>query len=621
VIVLDAPAESAEVPPERRLRGMTALLFIGLVVALVLPLVVALVQLRRPHWYPLLDMAQTEIRVRDVMSHPPLIGLAGRIGPFGPNGGSHPGPISFYALWPFWRLFGGSSYGLFVSTVVLDAAAITLALWMAFRRAGRALLLAMAAVLAVLTRAYGAFMLTLPWNPYLPVLWWFVFLLAVWSVLCDDLAMLPVLVVAGTFCMQTHISYLGLIGGLAAVTLGVLVWTAFKRRGDAGALRSLTLWGGVSVVLGVLLWIPPVIDQFAHSPGNLGIIRDYFSHPPDATIGLHRGVTVLLEQLDPIKLVTRTLVHDGGAVEVSGSRIPGVLLLVAFFGAAFFAWRLRNRALVVLDGVLTMALGLGLISSERIFGTVWFYLLLWAWALVALMLFAIGWTAVELVRVRSSDDVSRRGARWGAAVLAALVAISTIVFAFQASDVTVQTPRVNETLGKVVGPTADALRQIEARGDGGPYLVTWLPDAQAIGAAGFGLLNELGRRGFNVRAEEQFRPGATRYHVIDDRTPTLQVHLATGPDIANWARDSRYTEVASFDPRSPEERSRFDALHGEVVGALGQAGLHDLEPQVDSNLFMLGLAPNVPAATRHKISQMLDLGMPMAVFIGPPPSS
>jgi hypothetical protein len=180
---------------------------------------------------------------------------------------------------------------------------------------------------------------------------------------------------------------------------------------------------------------------------------------------------------------------------------------------------------------------------------------------------------------------------------------------------------VNETLGKVVGPTADALRQIEQRGDGGPYLVTWLPDAQAIGAAGFGLLNELDRRGFNVRAEEQFRPGATRYHVIDDRTPTLEVHLATGPDIANWKRDSRYTQVAAFDPRSPAERAEFDELHSQVMGDLGQAGLAALEPQVDSNLFMLGLAPDVPAATRRKVSRMLELGMPMAVFVGPPPSN
>ena len=99
---------------------------------LAFPLIVALFVLRRPHWYPLLDMAQTELRVRDVTSgHPPLIGLAGRIGPFGPNGGSHPGPLSFYALWPVWKLFGGSSYGLFASDVALDIVAIGLSLWMA----------------------------------------------------------------------------------------------------------------------------------------------------------------------------------------------------------------------------------------------------------------------------------------------------------------------------------------------------------------------------------------------------------------------------------------------------------------------------------------------------------
>jgi len=85
-VALDTPVDTRGLPAERRLRGATALLFAALIAVLSFPLVVALVELRRPHWYPLLDMAQTEIRVRDVTSHPPLIGLAGRIGPFGPNG-------------------------------------------------------------------------------------------------------------------------------------------------------------------------------------------------------------------------------------------------------------------------------------------------------------------------------------------------------------------------------------------------------------------------------------------------------------------------------------------------------------------------------------------------------
>jgi hypothetical protein len=185
----------------------------------------------------------------------------------------------------------------------------------------------------------------------------------------------------------------------------------------------------------------------------------------------------------------------------------------------------------------------------------------------------------------------------------------------------VQTPRINESLGALVAPTAHALAQVERREGSagrGPYLVTWLPDAQAIGSAGFGLLNELDRRGFDVRAEEAFRPGATRYHVIDARTPSLEVHLATGPDIANWRRDSRFTQVASFDPRSDAERAEFDRLHADVAADLRRAGLGDLVAQIDDNLFMLALAPRVPVSTRTLISHMLDLGMPMAVFIGPP---
>jgi hypothetical protein len=607
------------VPAERQLGRVNALLIGAAVAVLAFPLLVALVALRRPHWYPLLDMAQTELRVRDISTgHPPLIGLAGRIGPFGPNGGSHPGPLSFYALWPVWKLFNGSSYGLFASNVALDVVAIGLCLWIALRRGGRPLLLAMAAVIAVLTRAYGAYLLTLPWNPYLPVLWWFLFVLAVWSVCADDLAMIPVAVFAGSFCAQTHISYLGLVGGLVLAAAVVLGYRAFTRRSDVDPRRSLLRFCGIGVALGVVLWIPPFIDQFAHAPGNLGIIRDYFSHPPDSPIGFGRGVGVLLAQLNPSALMTRVLVHDGGALEVSGSRVPGALLLCAFGASVVFAWRLRHHVLVVFDAVLVIALALGLVSAARIFGTVWFYLLLWAWGLAALMLLAIGWTAVEVVRQHRGPAANAKLASVGAAALAVVTLVVSIVFAFQASSVTVQSPRLNESLGALVGPTANALRGLQRHGQRGPYLVTWLPDAEAIGSAGFGLLNELVGRGFDARAEEPFRPGATRYHVIDSRRPTLEVHLATGPDIMTWRAKPRFTEVASFDPRSVVERTEFEALHGRVIGSLRSEGLGSLVPQVDNNLFMLALAPRVPVPTRTMISQMLDLSMPMAVFVGPP---
>jgi hypothetical protein len=598
----------------RDTRRRRTVLVVGVLLAvLAIPLVIALVVLHSPRWYPLLDMAQTEIRVRDVASlHPPLIGLAGRIGTYGANGGSHPGPLSFYALWPVWALLGGASYGMQVSDVVLDLIALGLALWIAYRRGGFALALGMTAALAVLTRAYGAFLLTLPWNPYLPVLWWVVFLLAVWSVVADDFAMLPVAVFAGTFCAQTHISYLGMVAGLVVVMIVVLALALHNRWADVDARRRVLKWTGASVVLGVVLWIPPVLDEIVHTPANITTIRRYFSSPPSPPIGLHNGLNVLLIQLNPWKLVSTILVSDTAPQPVSGSRLPGVLMLLAFAASVALAWWMRHRLLLRLDLVLGIALLFGLISAARIFDYVWYYLLLWSWGLVALMLVAIGWTIVALLRGR------KELARPGLAVLLAIIVGFTTVFAVDAAHVDAQNPRLNATLGKLVSPTVAALHQREQQGLHGPYLVTIFPDAEAIGSAGFGMLNELLRRGFDAKTDFVNRPGATRYHVVANNSDaTLQVHLATGPDIKCWANDSRFQQVAYYDPRSDADRAEFDQLHAQVVSDLEAAGHADLVNQVDTNLFTLVIANGVPVRTRDVIRRMLAIGMPAAVFIGP----
>jgi hypothetical protein len=96
----------------------------------------------------------------------------------------------------------------------------------------------------------------------------------------------------------------------------------------------------------------------------------------------------------------------------------------------------------------------------------------------------------------------------------------------------------------------------------------------------------------------------------------LQVHLATGSDILNYQRDSRFAQVAYSDPRTDAERAQFNRLRDEVVASIRQSDPGDAA-QVDDNLFMLALSPNVPAATRQQVSQMLDLTEPAAIFIGP----
>ncbi len=55
-----------------------------------------------------------------------------------------------------------------------------------------------------------------------------------------------------------------------------------------------------------------------------------------------------------------------------------------------------------------------------------------------------------------------------------------------------------------------------------------------------------------------------------------------------------------------------------MLDDLQRAGLGKLAPRVDDNLFILALAPEVPESTRRLMARMLELGLPAAVFIGPP---
>jgi hypothetical protein len=612
-----AEPEAETRPWWKRVEPGTWLLF-GLIALLSFPLLIAIGVLHSPRWYPLLDMAQTELRVRDITSsHPPAIGLAGRIGPYGPGGGSHPGPLSFYALWPVYQLFGSTAWALQLATFVLDICAIGLTLWLAKRRGGVVLMCAMALMLAVLTNAYGAFLLTLPWNPYLPVLWWVVFLVSVWSVLLDDYVALPVAVFAGSLCAQTHIPYLGLVGGLVLAVSVLLIVRIARRAGDEK--RAVLRWSLVALGFGTVLWLPPVIEEIVHDPGNITVIKDHFSDPPEEepVVGIPDGVEDFLSQLNPWRLVSETLVEDARARPVDGSVIPGALLVLAWGGAAALSYRMRHRALLALHATLAGALALGVISAARIFGYVWYYLLLWAWGIAALLLVAIGWTLVAWFTRSSGAEQRSSASRVGKAVLLGATALSTVAFTLDATTVTVQAPARNASLGALTGPTVEAL---EERDDSGPLLVTWLPDPGGIGEQGFGLLNELLREGYDARAREAHTPGATRYHTAEPDEVGREVHLATGHEVDVWRDNPNYEEIATFVP-SAEAQAEFEELRKELVASLRAAGNDARADRIDADLFMMGVDPVVDENSRQIIAKMLELERPAAVFIGPPSGS
>jgi hypothetical protein len=259
---------------------------------------------------------------------------------------------------------------------------------------------------------------------------------------------------------------------------------------------------------------------------------------------------------------------------------------------------------------------LGVVTLSRIFGYVWYYLSLWAGGLAALMLLAAGWTLCVLIGRRRAAN--RRTATAGKLALAGIAILFTALFTIDAAYVNAPDPKLTRTLGEIVPPTVDALTDGSAPGGGrgGRYLVTWA-DPIAIGSPGYALLNELERAGFDVGTLEIYGGSVTPHRVMEPAEATAEVHLSIGRDIRTQRGKAGVQQVAYFEPRSPGRRAEYERLRARVIDELEGAGLSELVPRVDDNLFVATIDTRVPKPTRARMVRMFDLGLPTAVFVGP----
>jgi hypothetical protein len=599
---------------------------------LAIPFIVAIAGQRSESWFPVLDLAMTELRVKDVFTgDTPLIGLPGRIGGF-PDQGSHPGSLSFYALAPLYRLFGSTAWALQAATGAVNFVACALALWIARRCGGPTLVAVVALLLIVLIRGYGIQVFLEPWNPLLPLLWFVVLLLAVYAVLGRDVKMLPIVVVAASFCVQTHVSYVGLALGVGVLALiGAVL--AFRGAPTGSDLRrDVVRCTVIATAVGVVLWLPPVIDQTSGTHNVSMLVRHFTTEAPQERIGLGEGSDWLLVNMNPRYFAAvgdgvafGPLVAGGPLVkasqDASRSVVPGALLLAAWSVAAGVAVVWRHAALLRLHALIGMGLLAGLISLSNVFGNEWYYLSLWAWVLAAGVVASILWSVLVAVR-RGMRERSWSRLGLGAATLTVvLTSVLAATVTVTAADDDPPDAMLSRVLGEIVSPTAEALDAGTGAADGpsGRYLVMW-SDAYVIGAQGYGLVLELERRGFDVGVTEIFRVPATSQRVLEPEEVTAEIHVATGmwvDEVATWPGA---VEIVRTDPRSLGEVDQFVQLRREIIMELRQLGRHDLVPLVDENLFALPNEPGVPPALEDKVFEMLALGQPTAVFILPPGS-
>lgn len=583
-----------------------------LLVPVAIPLVAVLVGMGDETWYPTGDLAQAELHVRGFPDHPPLVGAAGRIGvigvPFGQ--GSHPGPSLWVAMAPAYFLSGQTSFGLMAGMVTLHAAAIVGAVVAARRLGGVPLAAGVALLSVVLVRASGSQFLVEPWNPWAAILPFLCFLVLVAGVVAGDRKLLPWAVLVGSHCIQSHVGYALLVG---ALVLGALVVRA-RIDGRRRLLRPVA-W---SVVVGVVVWLPPVLDQLFREHGNLEILWEHFTNPDAPYVGFGDAFRGFAGEFN----LAGGWLWGEGHLPTDEPNWPGFAGMVAVVaGGVAVAWRRRDRAALSLLGTVVAAAVIGLVSMSRIFGEFYDYVVRWLWIITGLGVAGSLWTAG---RAWASSGAGGRGGRAvldRRRLLAGAVVVSTavgVLAAVQIVDDELPSVRNSRLIGGAIGDVEDNLDP------DGRYLVRW-HDPVSLGGVGYGVLLELERRGFTVGVDEWGSAAALPHRVLYENTATGVLWVITGDShIEAFAERPDARLLGRYDQRTPAERAESDRLLARMEERLREIGRPDLIPALESQYglasFVIGDAP-VPQDVKDLAGAYVTLRLPLAVFEVPPGSA
>ena len=449
-------------------------------------------------------------------------------------------------------------------------------------------------------RALGPNLLIDPWNPWVTVLPFVVFVLLAWSLAEHDFIALPWLVAVGTFVVQTHVGYAPLVAGMGA---GAVARAAIVTHSPAEHLRR---WLVIAVAVGIVLWFAPVAQQLTVHPGNLAAIFGSFRHPPVPTLGLATAFGIMGKELGiPGAWLTGNDAGPLGAAAVgTAGTFPALGVLAVACGFGVVAWRRGAASAARLVVFMVAAAGIGVLAGSRIIGFPADYLVRWWWVLGALLWCAIGWAAWTLV----GDS---RAAPYLAAAACVVIAALSVTIAFDAWPVRVPGQQFSVAIGALASPTAAHLTRRTS------YRFMWV-DSTDIGAVGYGLYLDLAERGFDVKVPPSFAQsfGPRDTATLQANQPTIEV--VAGDDLdRGWQPPPGAIRIAQFDPLNIMDRDRADALTERIRAELGPHS--SLQPSlVDAQYGRNELASaGVDAAPINALRRLRAPGIPYVVYLNP----
>lgn len=412
----DQPVESRRTRrgwPQGRVAAAVAIVVVAL-----LPMLAVLLQRWGHPYVPVADQAVEDLRIRDVWTFSADTPLTG---PYSRFGWDHPGPMLYYLLAPFSWALRQRAWSLIVGNVVLQGLAVAWTARLSWKWGGLRWMVPWVAVITLAYWATGPAIFQQLWNPYLPFPFFTLFLLQAWLVAAGQTRRLVGMAFVASLLVQTHIGYalpVAAVGTWALVRLGVTEHRAGR------SLRTWSIWRLPLLVVGVLWFVPVVVDTVVHPPGNLvRLIQYYLGHGTvrlGPVLGIHGALGYLATEF---RWRPPWLGGPDPAVTYSSLTLPSsvawmvvpVVLIGASWGLA--RWRRRDD-LCALAELLAVAVVAGTAALSVLTGEALPYLFLWR--------IPVGAATVVLSLVVVVETL-RGGHRWALPALCCLLAAVTVM--------------------------------------------------------------------------------------------------------------------------------------------------------------------------------------------------
>jgi len=608
-------AEVATASTTSRRPSPQALAAIGATLVAILPVIVVVLTYAGRDYLPVGDYAVIDSRVRDVFSaDTPLLGMYSRFGWY------HPGPAMFWAVAPFSLLAGGAAWGTLVGAAVVQAGAIVWSARVAWTRGKLLLVLAVLAVQALSYIGIDEFLpLQRPWNPFVAFPLLPLFVLLVWTASLGDIRQIPWVLLVGSFLVQTHVGYAGLVG------VGVL-WMLFfliRQRKDPEVAGKWRRPAVVSAVVLAVMWILPFLELLQHRRnGNLLRLFKFFvlgrssasrlnPNFREPTVGFPLGPEIFAAEfrflppwLGGPSLFDPRSPNLAEPVSALYLLVPLLLVIIGLWVSA----RAGNRAAlhsVVLTGLLAVV---GILSLTRVRGEATDFVFYWRISLSVLLVIAsLGaiLTSVPLWKHRAVRIAT-------AVVLALAIAIPSVAIA---NKVTKGDPELR--------PPGAVVRSLVAQLDDESKQGSAMLLSENVQVSS-GIFDEFNRRGRNVYVSKYF---ADRYFEGEHAAPPTvdeDWYVVEGPSVSRLAAEPGARELASISPFEPATEAKIRELQAELASQLVAQGRFDLLPQLESDQAPTALAgvPGVDLELAEELVRVRGLtgldGFRFGVFALPP---